>query len=261
LPSDCRLFRPDRCRAGRNHGRPEFPGHWSRRWSRPAIQAIHGWQTDCPGDCHPMGHAGILRPDLPGRRSVGLNRTDLSDPPRICQEANKGIDTRDRWYTMSAVNCRHPWNRFLLASANPPEPHPAWQSKGKNANLRKAGSDHLVRAYFFTYGLPITISNCSNNYGPYHFPEKLIPLFINNIITKKPLPVYGDGLYTRDWLFVKDHATAIDIVFHKGKINDTYNIGGFNEWKNIDLVKALCRIMDKKLGRNPGTSASVSSGS
>ena len=118
----------------------------------------------------------------------------------------------------------------------------------------KAASDHFVRAYHDTYGLPVVISNCSNNYGPNHFPEKLIPLFINNILTKKPLPVYGDGLYTRDWLFVKDHAAAIDLVFHKGKTGDTYNIGGFNEWKNIDLVKLLCKQMDQKLGNAPGIS-------
>lgn len=118
----------------------------------------------------------------------------------------------------------------------------------------KAASDHFVRAYHDTYGLPVVISNCSNNYGPNHFPEKLIPLFINNIMHKKPLPVYGDGLYTRDWLFVKDHAVAIDLVFHKGKNGDTYNIGGFNEWKNIDLVKLLCKQMDEKLGHAAGTS-------
>jgi dTDP-glucose 4,6-dehydratase len=118
----------------------------------------------------------------------------------------------------------------------------------------KASSDHFVRAYHDTYGLPVVVSNCSNNYGPNHFPEKLIPLFINNIITKKPLPVYGDGLYTRDWLFVKDHAVAIDLVFHKGTNGDTYNIGGFNEWTNIALVKLLCKLMDEKLGNPPGTS-------
>lgn len=118
----------------------------------------------------------------------------------------------------------------------------------------KASSDHFVRAYHDTYELPVVVSNCSNNYGPNHFPEKLIPLFINNIINKKPLPVYGDGLYTRDWLFVKDHALAIDLVFHKGKNGDTYNIGGFNEWTNIALVKLLCKQMDEKLGNAPGTS-------
>jgi dTDP-glucose 4,6-dehydratase len=118
----------------------------------------------------------------------------------------------------------------------------------------KASSDHFVRAYGETYGLPYVLTNCSNNYGSYHFPEKLIPLFINNIINNKPLPVYGDGNYTRDWLFVEDHAIAIDLVFHEGKNHETYNIGGFNEWKNIDLVKLLCQIMDQKLGRKEGTS-------
>lgn len=118
----------------------------------------------------------------------------------------------------------------------------------------KASSDHFVRAYAETYGMRTVITNCSNNYGPYHFPEKLIPLFINNIIEGKPLPVYGDGLYTRDWLYVKDHALAIDLVFHKGVSGETYNIGGFNEWKNIDLVKLLCKLMDEKLGKAKGTS-------
>lgn len=118
----------------------------------------------------------------------------------------------------------------------------------------KAASDHFVRAYGETYGLPYIITNCSNNYGPFHFPEKLIPLFINNIIEKKPLPVYGDGKYTRDWLFVEDHAEAIDLVFHEGKNHETYNIGGFNEWQNIDLVKLLCQQMDAKLGRAAGES-------
>ncbi len=121
----------------------------------------------------------------------------------------------------------------------------------------KAASDHFVRSYADTYGLPAVISNCSNNYGPYHFPEKLIPLFIQNIINRKALPVYGDGLYTRDWLYVKDHASAIDLVFHKGRNHDTYNIGGFNEWKNIDLVKLLCRLMDERLGRTVGESENL----
>jgi dTDP-glucose 4,6-dehydratase len=118
----------------------------------------------------------------------------------------------------------------------------------------KASSDHFVRAYGETYGLPFVITNCSNNYGPNHFPEKLIPLFINNIINNKPLPVYGDGNYTRDWLYVIDHAVAIDLVFHEGKNHETYNIGGFNEWKNIDLVRLLCQKMDEKLNRPKGTS-------
>jgi len=118
----------------------------------------------------------------------------------------------------------------------------------------KAASDHFVRAYANTYGLKTVISNCSNNYGPNQFPEKLIPLCIHNIKQNKPLPVYGKGDNIRDWLFVLDHAIAIDMVFHKGKTGDTYNIGGFNEWKNIDIVKVLCEIMDRKLGRDKGTS-------
>ena len=118
----------------------------------------------------------------------------------------------------------------------------------------KASSDHFVRAYGETYGLPYVISNCSNNYGQQQFPEKLIPLFINNILNGKSLPVYGDGNYTRDWLYVIDHAIAIDLVFHKGTNHETYNIGGFNEWKNIDLVKELCQQMDVKLGNEVGTS-------
>ena len=118
----------------------------------------------------------------------------------------------------------------------------------------KASSDHFVRAYGETYNLPYVITNCSNNYGQNQFPEKLIPLFINNIINKKSLPVYGDGNYSRDWLYVIDHARAIDLVFHEGKNAETYNIGGFNEWKNIDLVKLLCKQMDEKLGRDKGSS-------
>ncbi len=121
----------------------------------------------------------------------------------------------------------------------------------------KAASDHFVRAYFHTYDLPVVISNCSNNYGPNHFPEKLIPLVINNIRQGKPLPVYGDGKYTRDWLWVKDHAAAIDVIFHQGKTGDTYNIGGNNEWKNIDLVQKLCDIMDDLLGKPAGTSRAL----
>jgi dTDP-glucose 4,6-dehydratase len=118
----------------------------------------------------------------------------------------------------------------------------------------KASSDHFVRAYHHTYGLPVKLSNCSNNYGPYHFPEKLIPLCIHNIINRKPLPIYGKGENVRDWLYVEDHVRAIDVIFHQGKIGETYNIGGHNEWTNIALVKELCRQMDTKLGRQPGES-------
>ncbi|MCK9305552.1 MAG: dTDP-glucose 4,6-dehydratase [Bacteroidales bacterium] len=127
------------------------------------------------------------------------------------------------------------------------EPHSPYSAS-------KAASDHFVRAYHDTYGLPVVISNCSNNYGSYQFPEKLIPLFINNIKHNKPLPVYGKGENVRDWLFVEDHAAAIDLIFHKGTTGETYNIGGGNEWKNIDLIRKLIEIVDRELGREPGTS-------
>lgn len=118
----------------------------------------------------------------------------------------------------------------------------------------KASSDHFVRAYFHTYNLPVIISNCSNNYGPFHFPEKLIPLCIHNIINNKPLPIYGKGENVRDWLYVEDHANAIDTIFHNGKTGETYNIGGHNEWKNIDIIRELCKQMDQKIDRPEGTS-------
>ena len=118
----------------------------------------------------------------------------------------------------------------------------------------KASSDHFVRAFYDTYRLPIVISNCSNNYGSYQFPEKLIPLFINNIVNNKPLPVYGNGENVRDWLYVNDHVSAIDLIFHNGKLGETYNIGGFNEWKNIDLIKVIIKTVDKLLGRAEGSS-------
>lgn len=121
----------------------------------------------------------------------------------------------------------------------------------------KAGSDHLVRAWGHTYGLPVVLSNCSNNYGPYQFPEKLLPLFINNIKERKPLPVYGKGINVRDWLYVEDHARAIDDILHKGRAGETYNIGGHNEYRNIDLIHLLCERMDLKLGREPGSSAQL----
>lgn len=121
----------------------------------------------------------------------------------------------------------------------------------------KASSDHFVRAYHSTYGLPVVLSNCSNNYGPNHFPEKLIPLMIHNIKNNKPLPVYGKGENVRDWLYVVDHARAIDQIYHQGTLGDTYNIGGNNEWRNIDLVHLLCKVMDQKLGRPEGTSAQL----
>ena len=135
----------------------------------------------------------------------------------------------------------------FFTEETPYDPHSPYSAS-------KASSDHLVRAYHDTYGLPIVISNCSNNYGPNQFPEKLIPLFINNIRNNKPLPVYGKGENVRDWLYVIDHARAIDQIYHQGRDGETYNIGGNNEWKNIDLIKVLCKVMDEKLGRPAGTS-------
>jgi dTDP-glucose 4,6-dehydratase len=137
-----------------------------------------------------------------------------------------------------------------FTEATPYDPHSPYSAS-------KASSDHLVRAYHDTYNLPVVISNCSNNYGPNQFPEKLIPLFINNIRNNKPLPVYGKGENVRDWLYVVDHAQAIDLIFRRGHDGETYNIGGQNEWKNIDLIELLCKIMDDKLGRSEGTSAKL----
>lgn len=135
----------------------------------------------------------------------------------------------------------------LFTETTPYSPHSPYSAS-------KASSDHFVRAYHDTYGMPTIVTNCSNNYGPYQFPEKLIPLFINNIRHRRPLPVYGRGENVRDWLFVEDHARAIDVIFHKGKIADTYNIGGFNEWRNIDLIKVIVKTVDRMLGNPEGTS-------
>ena len=138
----------------------------------------------------------------------------------------------------------------FFTESTPYDPHSPYSAS-------KASSDHFVRAYHDTYKLPVVISNCSNNYGSFQFPEKLIPLAINNIKNNRPIPVYGKGENVRDWLWVDDHARAIDVILHKGKVGETYNIGGFNEWKNIDLIHVLCKVMDEKLGRTPGTSASL----
>jgi len=138
----------------------------------------------------------------------------------------------------------------MFSETTPYDPHSPYSAS-------KASSDHFVRAFHDTYGLPVVISNCSNNYGSHQFPEKLIPLFINNIRLEKPLPVYGAGLNVRDWLWVVDHARAIDEIFHRGTVGETYNIGGHNEWANIDLIRLLCRIMDRKLGREEGSSETL----
>ena len=140
-----------------------------------------------------------------------------------------------------------PFGEEFFKESTPYSPHSPYSAS-------KASSDHFVRAFHDTYGMPTIVTNCSNNYGPYQFPEKLIPLFINNIRKGKPLPVYGKGENVRDWLYVEDHARAIDLIFHKGKTADTYNIGGFNEWKNIDLIKVIIETVDRLLGNPKGHS-------
>ena len=147
--------------------------------------------------------------------------------------------------TKASSEHHHAYGDKFFTEATKYNPHSPYSAS-------KASSDHFVRAYHDTYGMPTIVTNCSNNYGPYQFPEKLIPLFINNIRHRKPLPVYGKGENVRDWLYVEDHARAIDLIFHKGKIADTYNIGGFNEWKNIDIIKVLIRTTDRLLGREEG---------
>lgn len=150
-------------------------------------------------------------------------------------------------YTTRASSSRHhlAYGDKFFTEEGKYQPHSPYSAA-------KAGSDHFVRAFHDTYGLPVIITNCSNNYGPYQFPEKLIPLFINNILNRKPLPVYGKGENVRDWLYVEDHARAIDLIFHNGRVGETYNIGGFNEWKNIDIVKVLVNTVDRLLGRGEG---------
>ena len=155
-----------------------------------------------------------------------------------------GIDSPFTTVASSTTHHRAYGHDFFLETTkyNPHSPYSA----------SKASSDHFVRAFHDTYGMPTIVTNCSNNYGPYQFPEKLIPLFINNICNRRPLPVYGKGENVRDWLYVEDHARAIDIIFHNGKIAETYNIGGFNEWKNIDIIKVLIKTVDRQLGRPEG---------
>lgn len=149
--------------------------------------------------------------------------------------------------TASSATNHHAYGEEFFLETTRYNPHSPYSAS-------KASSDHFVRSYHDTYGMPVVVTNCSNNYGPYQFPEKLIPLFINNIRHRRPLPVYGQGLNVRDWLFVEDHARAIDLIFHRGKIADTYNIGGFNEWRNIDIVRVLIRTVDRLLGNPEGYS-------
>ena len=154
-----------------------------------------------------------------------------------------GIDSP--FTTKASSSHHHAYGKEFFLETTRYNPHSPYSAS-------KASSDHFVRAFHDTYGMPTIVTNCSNNYGPYQFPEKLIPLFINNIRHRKPLPVYGEGLNVRDWLYVEDHARAIDLIFHKGRIADTYNIGGFNEWKNIDIVHVLVNTVDRLLGRKDG---------
>ena len=165
----------------------------------------------------------------------------------IWAETPTGFDGK-RFYHISTdeVYGALPFDGSLFHETTKYNPHSPYSAS-------KASSDHFVRAFHDTYGLPTIVTNCSNNYGPYQFPEKLIPLFINNIRHGRPLPVYGEGINVRDWLYVEDHARAIDIIFHRGEVGDTYNIGGFNEWKNIDLVRLLIRVTDRALGNPEGT--------
>lgn len=167
-----------------------------------------------------------------------------------CSLANaKQSEKKFRFYHISTdeVYGSLKFDKRLFKETDRYEPHSPYSAS-------KASSDHFVRAFHDTFGLPVVLTNCSNNYGPYQFPEKLIPLMINNIEHNKPLPVYGKGINVRDWLYVEDHAKAIDLVFHKGKVGETYNIGGFNEWRNIDIVKLIVKIVDRELGRPAGTS-------
>lgn len=161
----------------------------------------------------------------------------------LAMTAPEGVESP--FTTKASSDHHHAYGDDFFTEDKKYEPHSPYSAS-------KASSDHFVRAYHDTYGMPVVVTNCSNNYGPYQFPEKLIPLFINNIRHRKPLPVYGEGLNVRDWLYVVDHARAIDLIFHEGKVADTYNIGGFNEWKNIDIVKVLIKTVDRLLGRPEG---------
>ena len=178
-------------------------------------------------------------------RTNVLGTLSLLQAAKVCWEESGWEEKRFYHISTDEVYGALQFDGKLFREENKYDPHSPYSAS-------KASSDHFVRAFHDTYGMPTIVTNCSNNYGPYQFPEKLIPLFINNIRYRKPLPVYGKGENVRDWLFVEDHARAIDIIFHKGKIAETYNIGGFNEWKNIDLIKVLIKTVDKALGRPEG---------
>ena len=191
--------------------------------------------------------ASLGRDDSGSRASLGRDDNSVipSDNSVIPSEAKESIPCRFYHISTDEVYGALKMDGTLFTEETKYQPHSPYSAA-------KASSDHFVRAFHDTFGMPTVVTNCSNNYGPYQFPEKLIPLFINNIRHRKPLPVYGKGENVRDWLYVEDHARAIDVIFHQGKTGDTYNIGGFNEWKNIDIVKVLIRTTDRLLGRPEG---------
>ncbi len=209
-------------------------------------------ENDFQGVIHLAAESHVDRSILNPMAFVNTNVIGTVHLLNAAREAWKAAPEAHRFYHVSTDEVYGSLHRpeDFFTESTPYDPQSPYSAS-------KAASDHFVRAYHNTYGLPVVISNCSNNYGPNQFPEKLIPLFIHNIQHQKPLPVYGKGENVRDWLYVIDHARAIDKVFHEGKIGETYNIGGFNEWKNIDLVQLLCRLMDEKLGKPSGSSAGL----
>ena len=213
------------------------------------LQAAKAYWEPCGYEISPRASLGrddsgsrasLGRDDSGSRASLGRDNNSV-----IPSEAKESIPGRFSHISPDAVYGALKMDGTLFTEETKYQPHSPYSAA-------KASSDHFVRAFHDTFGMPTVVTNCSNNYGPYQFPEKLIPLFINNIRHRKPLPVYGKGENVRDWLYVEDHARAIDVIFHQGKTGDTYNIGGFNEWKNIDIVKVLIRTTDRLLGRPEG---------
>lgn len=213
-----------------------------------AVSAIYG-KYDIDGVIHLAAESHV---DRSIKDPLAFARTNVLGTLTLLQAAKEywnGSFDGKRFYHISTdeVYGALDFDGTLFTEATKYDPHSPYSAS-------KASSDHFVRAFHDTYGLPTIVTNCSNNYGPYQFPEKLIPLFINNIRNRKPLPVYGRGENVRDWLYVEDHARAIDLIFHKGRIADTYNIGGFNEWRNIDLIKVIVRTVDRLTGKPEGYS-------
>jgi dTDP-glucose 4,6-dehydratase len=216
----------------------------------PAIEALFGkYQFDAV--IHLAAESHVDRSIMDPLAFVKTNVVGTAILLNACRKTWKGKMDGKLFYHVSTDEVYGSLGETgFFTEETPYDPHSPYSAS-------KAASDHFVMAYHDTYGIPVVMSNCSNNYGSHHFPEKLIPLMINNIQNNKPLPVYGKGENVRDWLFVEDHARAIDVIFHKGRNGESYNVGGFNEWKNIDLVHVLCKIMDRKLNRAEGTSAQL----